>query len=182
MHIGLFIPCYVDQFYPQVGLATVDVLTRFGCNVEFPEEQTCRGQPMANVGCHEDARPLAERFLEIFAPYDFVVAPSGSCVAMVRQHYREYFPPGAICPGLALARKCFGLRRRITPVGLRWLRTGHSQLIVQKPSRPKIGVQMMRIAPAASNAFVSLTELSEEIIFETIWGWTTGRGKRLPGR
>jgi len=90
-NVGLFIPCYVDQFYPQVGLATVEVLERFGCTVDFPEAQTCCGQPMANTGCVEDARPLAHRFVEIFSPYDYVVCPSGSCTAMVRQHYHDYF-------------------------------------------------------------------------------------------
>jgi L-lactate dehydrogenase complex protein LldE len=85
--VGLFIPCYVDQFYPEVGLATVRVLERHGVRVEFPEDQTCCGQPMANSGCADDARPLAERFLRIFGGYEYVVAPSGSCVSMVRNHY-----------------------------------------------------------------------------------------------
>lgn len=89
--VGLFIPCYIDQFYPDVGLATLEVLERFGCEVEFPAAQTCCGQPMANTGCVNDARPLAERFVQIFQPYDYVVCPSGSCTAMVRKHYKEYF-------------------------------------------------------------------------------------------
>jgi L-lactate dehydrogenase complex protein LldE len=88
--VGLFIPCYVEQLYPRVGMATVEVLERFGYTVDYPEQQTCCGQPMANTGCTEDARPLAERFLEIFGKYEYVVAPSGSCVAMVRHHYEEY--------------------------------------------------------------------------------------------
>jgi len=90
MQVGLFIPCYVDQLYPQVGLATLTILERFGCRVEFPSAQTCCGQPMANTGCTNETRPLAERFLEIFSEYQYVVAPSGSCVAMVRHHYEEY--------------------------------------------------------------------------------------------
>ena len=89
MRIGLFIPCYIDQFYPQVGMATVDVLERFGLDVDFPEEQTCCGQPMANAGLHDEARPVAERFLRTFADYEYVVSPSGSCVAMVRHHYEQ---------------------------------------------------------------------------------------------
>jgi L-lactate dehydrogenase complex protein LldE len=89
MRVGLFIPCYIDQFYPQVGLATLELLERHGMQVDYPEEQTCCGQPMANAGLHSDARPLAERFLKIFAPYDYIVSPSGSCVAMVRHHYEE---------------------------------------------------------------------------------------------
>ncbi len=89
--IGLFIPCYIDQFYPQVGLATVELLERFGCDVEFPAAQTCCGQPMANTGCVNEAHPLAERFVRIFKDYEYVVCPSGSCTAMVRHHYAEYF-------------------------------------------------------------------------------------------
>ena len=92
MHVGLFIPCYVDQLYPQVGLATLEILQR--CDVPkigFPEQQTCCGQPMANTGCTEQTRPLARKMAEIFRPYDYVVSPSGSCVAMVRHHYDEYF-------------------------------------------------------------------------------------------
>jgi L-lactate dehydrogenase complex protein LldE len=87
--VALFIPCYVDQLYPRVGLATARVLRRLGLEVEFPEEQTCCGQPMYNAGCAADARPLAERFLRVFGGYEAVVAPSGSCVSMVRLHYRE---------------------------------------------------------------------------------------------
>lgn len=88
--VGLFIPCYVDQLFPKVGMATVELLERHGFNVEFPSAQTCCGQPMANTGCTEEARPLAVKFLQIFKDYDYVVAPSGSCVAMVRHHYDEY--------------------------------------------------------------------------------------------
>ncbi len=91
MRVGLFIPCYIDQFYPQIGMATVKVLERYGIEVDFPEAQTCCGQPMANTGCLDDTRPLAERFLEIFAGYEHVVSPSGSCVSMVRNHYEGYF-------------------------------------------------------------------------------------------
>ncbi|HZZ28784.1 MAG TPA: (Fe-S)-binding protein [Pirellulales bacterium] len=89
--VALFIPCYIDQLYPQVGLATCELLKRLDVTFEFPVEQTCCGQPMANTGCTEDARPLAEKFLRIFKDFEYVVAPSGSCVAMVRQHYDEYF-------------------------------------------------------------------------------------------
>ncbi len=92
MRVGLFIPCYIDQFFPQVGMATVEVLQQFPqIEVDFPEAQTCCGQPMANTGCLDDTRPLAERFLEIFADYDHVVCPSGSCVSMVRNHYESFF-------------------------------------------------------------------------------------------
>jgi L-lactate dehydrogenase complex protein LldE len=90
--VGLFIPCYVDQLYPQVGMATVEVLEKLGVDVDFPAAQTCCGQPMANTGCVDDARPLAHQFLKVFGSYEYVVCPSGSCVAMVRKHYDEFFP------------------------------------------------------------------------------------------
>lgn len=90
LRVGLFIPCYIDQLYPDVGLATVEVLEQQGVAVDFPVEQTCCGQPMANTGCREDTRPLAVKFLRIFKDYPYVVCPSGSCVSMVRHHYDEY--------------------------------------------------------------------------------------------
>jgi L-lactate dehydrogenase complex protein LldE len=71
-------------------MATVELLEQCGVAIDYPEAQTCCGQPMANTGCAEQARPLARRFLDIFRKYDYVVAPSGSCVAMVRLHYDEY--------------------------------------------------------------------------------------------
>lgn len=95
MRVGLFIPCYIDQFYPDVGLATVDILEKQGLTVDFPAEQTCCGQPMSNTGCTDAARPLAKRFVEIFADYDYVVSPSGSCTAMVRHHYHDLLPHDA---------------------------------------------------------------------------------------
>ena len=92
MRIGLFIPCYVDQFYPQIGMATVEILERLpGVEVVFPTAQTCCGQPMANTGCLDDTRPLAEKFVEIFSEFDHIVSPSGSCVSMVRNHYAGFF-------------------------------------------------------------------------------------------
>jgi L-lactate dehydrogenase complex protein LldE len=95
-------------------MATVEVLEKFGCEVEFPEAQTCCGQPMANTGCTAETRPLAERFLEIFGRYDYVVGPSGSCVAMVRHHYEEYL---AGRPGFAeLKAKTFELCEFLTDV------------------------------------------------------------------
>lgn len=87
--VGLFIPCYVDQVFPRVGLATVDVLERLGIEVEFPPAQTCCGQPMNNTGCTSEARSLAQHYLKVFGGYEHVVCPSGSCVAMVRHHYED---------------------------------------------------------------------------------------------
>ncbi len=87
MHIGLFIPCYVDQFYPQAAIATLELLEKLGHQVSVPPDQTCCGQPMANSGYERYARQTMELFVENFAEYDYVVAPSGSCVYHVRKHY-----------------------------------------------------------------------------------------------
>jgi L-lactate dehydrogenase complex protein LldE len=100
--VGLFIPCYIDQLYPQVGMATVRVLERHGARVDYPDAQTCCGQPLANSGCSDDARPLAEKFLRLFGGHEYVVAPSGSCVSMVRNHYAALLPGRA---GLDRLRK-----------------------------------------------------------------------------
>ena len=89
MRIGLFISCLVDQFFPQAGLATARILRRLGHTVEYPAEQTCCGQPAYNSGVHDEARALALRFLRVFDRFDAVVAPSGSCVAMVRNIYPQ---------------------------------------------------------------------------------------------
>src|SRR5256885_962890 len=92
MEVALFIPCYVDQLYPRVGLATAEVLERFGCTVHFPEAQTCCGQPMANSGFFDDARPLARKMIDVFEKYEHVVCPSGSCTSMVRNHFTDLLP------------------------------------------------------------------------------------------
>jgi L-lactate dehydrogenase complex protein LldE len=85
--VALFIPCYIDQLYPQVGIATLQLLEKLGCQVEVPAGQTCCGQPMANTGCETDAIDTYQHFVRVFHPYDYVVAPSGSCVYHVRKHY-----------------------------------------------------------------------------------------------
>lgn len=87
MKIGLFIPCFIDQFYPEVGKATYELLVKLGCNVEYPSGQTCCGQPMANGGHAHDSKDLATKFSDVFANYDYIVGPSGSCVNHVREHY-----------------------------------------------------------------------------------------------
>lgn len=84
MKIGLFIPCYVDALYPEVGIATYKLLTSLGLEVFYPEKQTCCGQPMGNAGFQGMADNLAESFDELFKDYDYVVAPSASCAAYVK--------------------------------------------------------------------------------------------------
>src|SRR5262245_60697778 len=89
MRVALFIPCYIDQLFPNVGIAMVTVLRRLNVEVDFPEAQTCCGQPAFNTGYWDEARELAERYCEVFAGYDAIVCPSGSCVATVRNFCPE---------------------------------------------------------------------------------------------
>jgi len=87
--VSLFIPCFVDQLNPRVGMDVVRVLRRIGYEVDFPEAQTCCGQPAFNTGYWDEARPLAERFVRIFGSAEAVVSPSGSCTTMVKTFYPE---------------------------------------------------------------------------------------------
>jgi len=87
MRIGLFIPCYIDLIYPEVGIATLQLLERFGLNVGYPLNQTCCGQPMSNSGDEKNAQPAEHLFLENFKDFDCIVGPAGSCVKQVRCHF-----------------------------------------------------------------------------------------------
>lgn len=87
MKIGLFVPCYVDALYPEAGIATFKLLKHLGLDVSYPEKQTCCGQPMANGGFEDMAKPLARKYDDMFRDFDYVVAPSASCAAYVRHFY-----------------------------------------------------------------------------------------------
>ncbi|UCE87562.1 MAG: (Fe-S)-binding protein [Deltaproteobacteria bacterium] len=108
MRVALFVPCYVDQLWPDVALAALRVLERVGCRVDYDPDQTCCGQPFLNAGATAAARRLASRHLTRFAGSEAVVCPSASCVATVRERYREI---GAFDGAMAeqLARRTFEL-------------------------------------------------------------------------
>ena len=88
LRIALFATCFNDTMWPETPKATVRLLERLGCRVEFPTEQTCCGQMFTNTGYAADALPLVRRFVDVFGEYDAVVAPSGSCVGSVREQHR----------------------------------------------------------------------------------------------
>lgn len=87
MKVGLFIPCYIDLIYPEVGIATLQLLERFGLDVDFPLNQTCCGQPMSNSGDEKNAAAAERLFVENFKGCDWIVGPAGSCVKQVRCHF-----------------------------------------------------------------------------------------------
>ncbi len=86
MRIALFVPCFIDAFFPEVAIATLELLERFGHRVLYPLDQTCCGQPMANAGFQRDAVAAEALFVRNFSGFDYVVAPSGSCVHHVREN------------------------------------------------------------------------------------------------
>jgi L-lactate dehydrogenase complex protein LldE len=91
VRVSLFVTCVVDQLFPQVGIAMAEVLERVGCAVEFPEAQTCCGQPAYNSGYRIEARQVARHFLRVFRDAEYIVVPSGSCTSMIAHHYEDLF-------------------------------------------------------------------------------------------
>ncbi len=91
MKIGLFIPCFMNELYPQSCAATLKILKKLDLDVEYPVEQTCCGQAMSNSGCSKDMEVLAKQFVNTFKKYDYIVAPTGSCVTTVKEHYKRFF-------------------------------------------------------------------------------------------
>jgi L-lactate dehydrogenase complex protein LldE len=92
MQAALMVPCYIDMFYPHVGIAALELLERLGVDVVYPKDQTCRGQPMANSGCYEEARAAEEHCSKVFGSFDCVVTPSGT------HHIRNKFTAAADSP------------------------------------------------------------------------------------
>jgi len=90
--VSLFVTCIVDQLFPKIGMSMTDVIERLGFTVDFPEAQTCCGQPAFNSGYAEEARSAAHYFLDVFENSEAIVVPSGSCTAMVTHHFAELFP------------------------------------------------------------------------------------------
>lgn len=129
MRVALFVTCVVDQMWPAVGASTVEVLRRVGCTVEFDERQTCCGQPAFNTGYRDEARKLAERFIELCeeSQAEAIVSPSGSCTAMVH-HYPALFPDdeGWRKRARSVAERTFELSSflvrvlKVEDVGARW--------------------------------------------------------------
>ncbi len=92
MKVQLFIPCFIDQLYPQTAFNTIKILEKVGCEVYYNRKQTCCGQPAYNAGYWDDSRIVAQRFIEQFDFHDYIVAPGGSCIGFIRKHYSNLFP------------------------------------------------------------------------------------------
>jgi L-lactate dehydrogenase complex protein LldE len=91
LRVSLFVTCIVDQLFPKVGMAMAQVLEQAGCQVDFPDGQTCCGQPAFNTGYRSEARQVARHFLRVFRDSEYIVVPSGSCTSMIVHHFHELF-------------------------------------------------------------------------------------------
>lgn len=110
MTVQLFIPCFVDQLYPQTAFNMVKVLQKAGCRVEYNANQTCCGQPAFNAGFRDEARPVCSKFIKDFEGSDYVVAPSASCVGFIRNYYSKLFDNSSVHNEVkGLAKRTFEL-------------------------------------------------------------------------
>jgi L-lactate dehydrogenase complex protein LldE len=89
--VSIFVTCVVDQLFPNIGMAMAEVLERLGYEIDFPEGQTCCGQPAFNTGYRDEARTVARHFLKVFRHAEYIVVPSGSCTSMIAHRYAELF-------------------------------------------------------------------------------------------
>jgi L-lactate dehydrogenase complex protein LldE len=101
--IALFIPCLVDQFYPEIGESVADILEKLGLEIDYPEAQTCCGLPFFNMGQWEAAERPARHFLDVFEGFEAIVTPSSSCAAMVKHYYPRLFEKDGAALERALA-------------------------------------------------------------------------------
>ncbi|MCK5145638.1 (Fe-S)-binding protein [bacterium] len=110
MTVSLFIPCLTEHLYPESGLAMVRILKHLGYKIDYVDNQTCCGQPAFNSGYRREMIPVAERFIRLFQDKELIVAPSGSCVAMIRVFYDQLALDPSLMPGLkALKERLFEL-------------------------------------------------------------------------
>jgi L-lactate dehydrogenase complex protein LldE len=116
--VSLFVTCIVDQLFPKVGMAMAEVLERIGCEIDFPEAQTCCGQPAFNSGFRQEAREVARHFLSVFSGAEYVVVPSGSCASMISHHFGDIFQkePSSLEAWRALARRVWEFSSFLTEV------------------------------------------------------------------
>lgn len=91
MNVDVFIPCFIDQFYPETAANVIAILEKSGCNITYNPEQTCCGQPAFNSGYWDETRTLAVKFLKDFSNADFIVSPSASCTGFIKNYYGKLF-------------------------------------------------------------------------------------------
>jgi len=113
MTVGLFIPCYIDQFYPGAAIATLQLLEKLGVTVVYPPKQTCCGQPMANSGYEHLTTGCNELFIDNFSNFDYIVSPSGSCILHIKDHLHS---EGRESEAVQIRHKVYELTEFLTDV------------------------------------------------------------------
>ena len=113
MTVGLFIPCYIDQFYPGAAIATLQLLEKLGVTVVYPSKQTCCGQPMANSGYEHLTTGCNELFIDNFSDFDYIVSPSGSCILHIKDHLHS---EGRENEAVQVRRKVYELTEFLTDI------------------------------------------------------------------
>jgi L-lactate dehydrogenase complex protein LldE len=107
LNVQIFIPCFVDQLYPDTAFSMIRVLEKAGCKVTYNTAQTCCGQPAFNAGFWEEAKPVCSKSIRDFPGEDYIVAPSASCVGFVRNYYDKLFDNSSV------HHEMIGLQRRV---------------------------------------------------------------------
>jgi len=118
LKVGLFVTCLVDLFRPQIGFAAIKLLEQMNCTVVVPPQQTCCGQPAYNGGDRVNAKKISQQVIKLFADYDYIVIPSGSCAGMLRKHYPSLWSDHAemFQRANALAAKTYELTAFLTDI------------------------------------------------------------------
>ncbi len=129
--VGLFIPCYINDFFPDVAMATVDILEANGFSVDYPFTQKCCGQPFVNNGLINKAKELAEHFFETFREFDYIVAPSSSCIGTVKYRYKNILENEKF---KILNQKSFELCEFLYDI------VGLENLVIPDPYRGRVGL------------------------------------------
>jgi L-lactate dehydrogenase complex protein LldE len=165
--VALFVTCLVDLYRPNVGFAALKLLEEAGCMVEVPQSQTCCGQPAFNTGDRATTRDLARTVIDAFLPYDYVVAPSGSCAGMIARHYPSLFEddPQGRARADALAAKTHELVSFLTDVmGMAAVQARYDGLVTYHDSCSglrEMGVKRQPRALLASVQGLALKEMRD---------------------
>jgi L-lactate dehydrogenase complex protein LldE len=183
INADLFVTCIVDQLFPEVGVSVVRVLRRLGVSVGFPKDQTCCGQAVYNSGFTREAKTLAERVLRQFRDSDYVVAPSGSCSAMMRVFYQDLFEddPALLAEAESLAARVYEFSEFLADVlGVEDPGASYEGTAVFHPGCHLLREMEVHEAPYALLRAVSGLELKDLEGAETCCGFGGSFSVKLP--